>query len=71
MRLRTRVYAKNGVGPGFFRFCTQEYVRPDTDVVLIEVMQNMFAQLVRKNGVALEVSLNARPLKMRRKVAWG
>ena len=42
--VKTSVYAKNAVGPGFFRFCTQDMVAGNTDVVLIEMMQNLFAE---------------------------
>ncbi|KAL3927944.1 MAG: hypothetical protein SGPRY_002598 [Prymnesium sp.] len=51
LRVRTSIYAKNAVGPSFFRFCTLEYVPADADVVLIEVMQNMFHELSAEGGV--------------------
>lgn len=49
--VRTAVFAKNAVGPGYFRFCTQDMVAPNSNVVLIEVMQNLFAEVDVKGGV--------------------
>ena len=42
-RIRTRVSAKNGVGPAYFSECTESKIDADTHVVLIDVGTNLFA----------------------------
>ena len=42
-RIRTRVSAKNGVGPAYFSECTESKIDADTHVILIDVGTNLFA----------------------------
>lgn len=40
-RLQSHISFKNAVSPMFYASCTSEYVPPETDIVLLEVVQNI------------------------------